>query len=67
MAINKTFVYPFCTNRNCDNLLSSLFIYSPSVVERWVGCSVGKEMEGMQVGSLVGALDGLQVGEQVGR
>ena len=30
-----------------------------SVVERWVGCSVGEEMEGFWVGSLVGALDGL--------
>ena len=32
---------------------------APSVVERWVCCSVGKEMEGLWVGSLVGASDGL--------
>ena len=32
---------------------------APLVVEWWVGCSVGKEMDGLEVGSLVGALDGL--------
>ena len=32
---------------------------APSVVERWVGCLVGEEMDGLQVGSLVGASDGL--------